>query len=68
VVLFVSTTGDGEQPDNMKRVWRQLYVCVCVCVRRLRATRERARSTHVSLASCPHAMLVSLASFLGDEK
>jgi sulfite reductase alpha subunit-like flavoprotein len=64
VVLFVSTTGDGEQPDNMKRVWRQLYVRV----RRLRATGERARNALVSFASCPHAMLISLASFLGDEK
>jgi sulfite reductase alpha subunit-like flavoprotein len=26
VIMFVSTTGDGEQPDNMKLVWRQLYV------------------------------------------
>jgi sulfite reductase alpha subunit-like flavoprotein len=25
-VLFVSTTGDGEQPDNMKQIWRKLYV------------------------------------------
>jgi len=26
LVLFVSTTGDGEQPDNMKQIWKQLYV------------------------------------------
>lgn len=26
LVLFVSTTGDGEQTDSMQRIWKQLYV------------------------------------------
>jgi len=26
LILFVSTTGDGEQTDSMQHIWNQLYV------------------------------------------
>lgn len=26
LVFFISTTGDGEQPDSMQHIWKQLYV------------------------------------------
>jgi hypothetical protein len=32
LLLFVSTTGDGEQTETIQQWWTQLYVCLSLCM------------------------------------
>ena len=52
-MVIVSTTGDGDPPDNVARFWRRLR-------------RKALSSDH--LAGCNYALLGELATYEGTER